>query len=65
MKEEDIITLIKYRLEQAQTSLEDAEYLLKGNRSTQSIVNRAYYAMFYATLALLQKIVRFPQNIVV
>ncbi len=62
MKEEEILTLIKYRLEQAQTALDDAKYLLEGNRSPQSIVNRAFYAMFYATIALLQKIDRIPSK---
>ena len=55
MKDEDVTTLIKYRLDQAQAALDDAKYLLDGKRSAQSIVNRAYYAMFYAALALLQK----------
>ncbi len=32
------------------------------NRSPQSIINRAYYAMFYAALALLQKIGKFPSK---
>jgi len=45
MKEEEIRSLVKYRLEQAQTALEDARFLFEGNRSPQSIVNRAYYAM--------------------
>ncbi len=62
MKEDEIISLIKYRLEQAQTALEDARFLLEGDRSPQSIVNRAYYAMFYAALALLQKIGRVHPN---
>ena len=62
MKNEEITTLIKYRLEQAQTSLDDAKFLLDGNRSPQSIVNRAYYAMFYAALALLQKIGKVPSK---
>ena len=53
MKQADV--LVVYRLEQAQTALDDAKYLLDGNRSPQSIVNRSYYAMFYATIALLQK----------
>src|SRR3989337_1069430 len=47
---------------QAQTALEDAAFLLQGNRSPQSIVNRAYYAMFYAVLALLQKIGTVPSK---
>lgn len=62
MKDDEIATLIKYRLEQAQTALNDAKFLLDGNRSPQSIVNRAYYAMFYATLALLQRIGKVPSK---
>lgn len=62
MKNEEIASLIKYRLEQAQTALDDAKFLLDGNRSPQSIVNRAYYAMLYATLALLQKIGKVPSK---
>ncbi len=54
--------LIRYRLEQARTALEDAKYLLDGNRSPQSIVNRSYYAMFYAGLALLEKIRKVPSK---
>ena len=53
MKSDEIQILIKYRLEQAQTALDDAKYMIDGNRSPQSIVNRSYYAMFYAVLALL------------
>ncbi len=62
MKNDEVATLIKYRLEQAQTALNDAKFLLEGNRSPQSIVNRAYYAMFYAVLALLQKIGKVPSK---
>ncbi|HBI23644.1 MAG TPA: DNA-binding protein [Nitrospiraceae bacterium] len=62
MKDEEVSTLIKYRLEQAQTALEDAKFLLEGNRSPQSVLNRAYYAMFYAALALLQKIGTVPSK---
>lgn len=62
MKDEEINSLIKYRLSQAGTALEDARFLLDGDRSPQSIINRAYYAMFYATLALLQKIGRVPSK---
>jgi uncharacterized protein (UPF0332 family) len=62
MKEEEIRSLVKYRLEQAQTALEDARFLFEGNRSPQSVVNRAYYAMFYAALALLQKISKVPSR---
>jgi len=62
MKEQELSSLIRYRLEQAQTALEDAQFLLEGDRSPQSIVNRAYYAMFYAVLALLQKIGKVPSK---
>lgn len=47
-------------MEQAQTAFNDAKFLFEGNRSPQSIVNRAYYAMFYTALALLQKIGKVP-----
>ena len=62
MKPDDIKILIQYRLEQAKVALDDAKYLLEGERSTQSIVNRSYYAMFYAALALLQKISKTPSK---
>ena len=62
MKEEDISSLIKYRIEQAQTAIEDARFLFEGNRSPQSIVNRAYYAIFYAALALMQRIEKVPSK---
>ena len=62
MKSEEIDQLITYRLEQAEVSLEDARFFLNGNRSPQSIVNRSYYAMFYASLALLQKISKIPSK---
>lgn len=45
--------LILYRLEQAKETLLDARVLYDNQRMPASIVNRAYYAMFYATLALL------------
>ena len=62
MKQKEIEILIKHRLEQAREALDDAKYLIDGNRSPQSIVNRSYYAMFYATLALLQKISKAPSK---
>lgn len=60
MNQEDKSTIIGYRLEQAQIALDDAIYLNTGGRSPQSIVNRCYYAMFYAALALLQDIGKAP-----
>jgi uncharacterized protein (UPF0332 family) len=62
VKTEEIEILIKHRLKQAQEALDDALYLIEGKRSAQSILNRAYYAMFYATLALLQKISKAPSK---
>jgi len=53
MKEE-LFTLIKYRLKQADDSIKEAEVLLKEGMSLRSVMNRLYYAMFYAVLALLQ-----------
>ena len=47
-------TLIRYRLEQADESLESAQLLLDNVKYRPS-VSRSYYAMFYAVLALLVK----------
>jgi uncharacterized protein (UPF0332 family) len=44
--------LVRYRIEQAEESLESAQLLLD-NGKPRSSVNRSYYAMFYAVLALL------------
>lgn len=63
MSWDDVQALIKYRLEQAQTAIDDAKFLLEGQRSPQSIANRAYYAMFYAALALLQRSAKFLPSI--
>lgn len=47
------IQLAKYRLKQAEESIKEAEYLFSGKQSPRSIINRLYYAMFYAVLALI------------
>jgi uncharacterized protein (UPF0332 family) len=47
-------TLIRYRLSQARESLKEADVLLREQMSKRSVMNRLYYAMFYALLALLQ-----------
>ncbi len=60
MKPEDVGVLVRYRMEQARTALDDARFLLDGGRSPQSVINRAYYAMFYSVLALLQTIGKVP-----
>lgn len=51
----DLEALYRYRINQAEESLEEAKELLKASLSTRSIVNRSYYTVFYATLALLLK----------
>ena len=48
----NVKALIGYRLEQAEESLEAADILLQKELIRPS-VNRAYYAMFYAVMALL------------
>jgi len=45
-------TLFAYRLKQAEETLSDAKKMLANNLSPRSIINRTYYAMFYAVLAL-------------
>lgn len=45
--------LIQYRLDSAQEMLWDARLLKENGGSPVSIVNRAYYSVFYAALALL------------
>ena len=45
--------LIKYRLSRAKEALKDAEILISNNR-LNSAVNRIYYSLYYAVLALLE-----------
>ncbi len=52
MKTENIRALVTYRIEQADESLMAAKTLLD-KKLIRPSVNRAYYAMFYAVLALL------------
>jgi len=52
---EDKQALIQYRLSQAKDSIREAEVLLGGGMSLLSVMNRLYYALFYAVLALLQE----------
>lgn len=49
---DDLKSLVEYRLEEAHESIEEAVLLLEGGKS-RGALSRAYYAMFYATLALL------------
>lgn len=45
--------LALYRLRQAEETVDEAKFLLSAGKSPRVIINRAYYAMFYAVLALL------------
>lgn len=47
--------LVAYRLEQADEAVKEAEALLSGGFSLRSVMNRIYFSMFYAVLALLQR----------
>jgi uncharacterized protein (UPF0332 family) len=49
----DTEALVRYRLSQALETLVDAEKMQQAGTSPRSAINRAYYAMFYAVLALL------------
>lgn len=48
-------SLYSYRLEQSRETLKDAKVLLESGGSLRSVVNRAYYAVFYAILSLFLK----------
>lgn len=48
--------LIRYRMKRAHATLRVAQTLLQQGEDPPSIVNRAYYAMLYAALALLATI---------
>jgi uncharacterized protein (UPF0332 family) len=52
MNEDNLKALIKYRMEQADETLKEAEILFE-NASYRGTINRAYYSMFYSVLALL------------
>ena len=52
MKEEQLKTLVKYRMKLAHETLHESEILFNEN-SFRGTINRAYYAMFYSVLALL------------
>jgi len=51
--EEEKKTLALYRIQQAEESLDEAQYLFYGDKSPRSVINRTYYSMFYSILALL------------
>jgi uncharacterized protein (UPF0332 family) len=51
----DELALFEYRWNLALETLDDANKIHSSAGSPRSVVNRAYYAMFYATLALFVK----------
>ena len=53
MSDKDL--LCAYRFEQSCETLKDACLLLESGGSLRSVVNRSYYAVFYAILALFLK----------
>jgi uncharacterized protein (UPF0332 family) len=52
VKPEQLADLLRFRLEQAHETLREAEILYQES-AMRGAVNRAYYAMFYAVMALL------------
>jgi uncharacterized protein (UPF0332 family) len=52
-KFEKQVQLARYRLKQAEESIDEAIYLYSGRKSPRSVINRTYYSMLYAILALL------------
>jgi len=62
MNPEHVRVLVARRMQQATEALEDGRYLLAAGRGTRTAVNRAYYAAFYAMLALLQVIGKTPRR---
>jgi uncharacterized protein (UPF0332 family) len=62
IQSDDKEILIRYRLEQAHEALREAELLRANSNTTLGAVNRAYYSMFYAVLALLQRVEKVPRK---
>ncbi len=62
MNQDDVKALIQSRFKQAREALDDAQFLSKAGRGNRTIVNRAYYAAFYACLALLQTVELTPRR---
>jgi uncharacterized protein (UPF0332 family) len=51
--ERSIRDIVNYRIEEAEESLKDAGILFSSGGSFRSVINRSYYTMFYATLAVI------------
>ena len=62
MNPEHVRVLVARRMQQATEALEDGRYLLAAGRGARTAVNRAYYAAFYAVLALLQAFGKTPRK---
>ena len=62
MNPEHIKVLVAKRMQQAAECLDDGRYLLSTSHGARTAVNRAYYAAFYAVLALLQTIGKTPRK---
>jgi len=62
MNPEHVRVLVARRMQQAAEALEDGKYLLAAGRGARTAVNRAYYAAFYAVLALLQALGKTPRK---
>ena len=62
MNPEHVRVLVARRMQQATEALEDGRYLLAAGRGARTAVNRAYYAAFYAVLALLQALGKTPRK---
>ncbi len=62
MNPEHVKVLVAKRMQQAAECLEDGKYLLSAGRGARTVVNRAYYAAFYAVLALLQTVGKTPRK---
>jgi uncharacterized protein (UPF0332 family) len=48
----DTESLYQYRMKQAEETLREAERMMAGGFSSRTIINRAYYAIFYSLLSL-------------
>jgi len=46
---------IAYRMKQSFETFDEAVFLFDGEKNPRSVINRLYYSMFYAVLALLVK----------
>lgn len=62
MNPEHVKVLAAMRMQQATECLQDGKYLLSAGRGSRTAINRAYYAAFYAVLALLQTVGKTPRK---